>query len=544
LAYRSVPSRIGYRNPHPLETEYCTLEDFLASVDRHVESGRLINRNELYLPIRLKLEGGSARISHLEVRLLDLDPNDVIGLSLDSLQLLHLFCVFALLEPEGEAFDVHAQQQADALQNRIAVGGFSPEGWAGCCQTVAPLDLREEALQLADKLERVYRLMPVHREEGTPMRVMLEQMRSLIRGEVPHPSAQLIEAVLEKGFIPYHLERALRSREELEGKGFRFHGLEDMELSTQLVLREAVKRGVHFDILDRRENFVRLHKLGKEEYVMQATRTSLDRYSHVLLMNNKLTTKLVLARAGIRVPEGYHFTDVQAALACWEMVKGRAVVVKPKSTNFGIGINILKENLRLEDFERAVRIAFAEDVDILVEFFVPGKEYRFFLIDSQVVGILHRVPANVTGDGVHSIEELVEIKNRDPLRGKGYRTPLEKIQLGDTERWFLEGQGSKPEDVPAPGVRVFLRENSNISTGGDSIDMTERVHVSYHQIASRAAQALGVRITGLDMMIEDIHAPATDGNHAIIEMNYNPAIHIHCFPFEGKKPLPGQGAFE
>ncbi len=49
-----------------------------------------------------------------------------------------------------------------------------------------------------------------------------------------------------------------------------------------------------------------------------------------------------------------------------------------------------------------------------------------------------------------------------------------------------------------------------------------------------AAKALNVKITGLDMMIQDIHAPATPDNYAIIEMNFNPAIHIHCYPFKGK----------
>ena len=67
---------------------------------------------------------------------------------------------------------------------------------------------------------------------------------------------------------------------------------------------------------------------------------------------------------------------------------------------------------------------------------MTGKEYRFLVMGDQVVGVLHRVPANVVGDGVHTIEQLVHEKNKDPLRGKGYKTPLEKIQLGKQKRCF------------------------------------------------------------------------------------------------------------
>jgi len=57
---------------------------------------------------------------------------------------------------------------------------------------------------------------------------------------------------------------------------------------------------------------------------------------------------------------------------------------------------------------------------------------------------------------------------------------------------------------------------------------------SYKQIAVKAAQALNVKITGLDMIIPDYKHEATDDNYAIIELNFNPAIHIHCHPYKGK----------
>jgi len=125
-------------------------------------------------------------------------------------------------------------------------------------------------------------------------------------------------------------------------------------------------------------------------------------------------------------------------------------------------------------------------------------------------------------------------KNKDPLRGKGYHTPLEKIQLGEAEMIFLRTQNKDFDYVPKQNETVYLRENSNISTGGDSIDFTDDIPDSYKKIAVRAAQALNVQITGLDMIIPDYTQEATEENYAIIELNFNPAIHIHCHPFKGK----------
>jgi glutamate--cysteine ligase len=214
-----------------------------------------------------------------------------------------------------------------------------------------------------------------------------------------------------------------------------------------------------------------------------------------------------------------------------------------------LGITILKENTDEQTYRRAIDIAFEHDTTILIEEFISGKEFRFFVIGDEVVGILHRVPANVMGDGTKTVSELVELKNQNPLRGKGYRTPLEKIQLGEAEAMFLKQQNKDFSTIPASGETVYLRENSNISTGGDSIDFTDDIPESYKQIAIRAAQALNVKITGLDMIIQDIKIThpmtsshrmsweiqeATSDNYAIIELNFNPAIHIHCHPFRGE----------
>ncbi|MBU3812633.1 MAG: bifunctional glutamate--cysteine ligase GshA/glutathione synthetase GshB, partial [Candidatus Niameybacter stercoravium] len=205
----------------------------------------------------------------------------------------------------------------------------------------------------------------------------------------------------------------------------------------------------------------------------------------------------------------------------------------PKSTNFGKGISIFPEGTQVEDLESAFKEAFKHDNTVLVEEFIKGKEYRFLVIGEEVVGILHRVPANVVGDGVHTIKELVSLKNQDPLRGEGYRRPLEKIHLDETARLFLKAQGLDFESIPEEGICIYLRENSNISTGGDSIDYTDLICDYFKQLAVEASHAAGAKICGVDMMIENV--ADSNSSYAVIELNFNPAIHIHSYPYKGKE---------
>ncbi|MCE7698300.1 MAG: bifunctional glutamate--cysteine ligase GshA/glutathione synthetase GshB, partial [Methanobacterium paludis] len=277
---------------------------------------------------------------------------------------------------------------------------------------------------------------------------------------------------------------------------------EGLELSTQIVIQEALNRGIEVDVLDRDDNFIRLKKNNKVEYVKQASKTSADTYIAPLIMENKEVTKIVLKEHGINVPKSITVKDVNEAVKKYSDFVGKDTVIKPKSTNFGQGVLILKELKSQEDYRSAVAQALKYDSSIMIEEFIQGKEYRFLVIGDEVVAVMHRVPANVVGDGVHSIRELVDKKNKSPLRGEGHVTPLEKISIGIVEKNYLASQKKDVFYVLQNGEIVYLRENSNISTGGDSIDCTDEMSKQYKIIAVNSAKAVGAKICGADMIIQ------------------------------------------
>ena len=308
----------------------------------------------------------------------------------------------------------------------------------------------------------------------------------------------------------------------------------ELELSTQIVINGALMRGIEVEVLDWDDNFIRLKKGNKVEYVKQATKTSVDTYIAPLIMENKEITKIILKEHGINVPTGINVKSVDEAVKKYSDFVGKDIVIKPKSTNFGEGVLILKNLRSQDDYIYAIEEAFKYDRSVMIEEFIPGKEYRFLVIGDEVAAILHRVPANVVGDGLKNIKELVDEKNKNPMRGRGYVTPLEIIDLDTFEEDYLSSQGKDINYVPLDGEIVYLRENSNISTGGDSIDFTDDILDEYKFLAVKSAKAVGARICGADIIIRDVKAKPDKNNHSIIELNFNPILHAHAYPYKGK----------
>lgn len=522
--------KCGYKNKIDLFPSYNTVSEYLESIDGYIKDELIDSHKELYSQVRLKpsdtknfkeslLKDG---IKYLEYRTIDINPFEKGGISLEDLRFLQVFNIYLLTKEESN----FENWQEEALENQqlIAVHGVDDIELKFNGKSISKIDFGLEILN---------EIMIINDELNLGFKDVINNMIAKLKDSKLTYSYKITEKIKEEGYINTFLNLAKEYKSSAYKNRFKLEGYEDLELSTQILMKESIKRGITVNIVDRTENFISLKKGEKIEYVKQATKTSKDTYVSVLIMENKTVTKKVLEEKGVKVPTGEEFNSIEEAKAKAYNYVDKPVVIKPKSTNFGIGINIFPEGANLEDIIHAFEIAFKNDNTVLIEEFIKGKEYRFLVINDEVVGILHRVPANVIGDGEKSIKELVEVKNQDPLRGKGYVTPLEKIRLEENAKLFLKQQGKNFDYIPKKDEIIYLRENSNISTGGDSIDYTDDIPQKFKNIAVNAARAAGAKICGVDMMLEDYSDENT--NYAIIELNFNPAIHIHSYPYKGEE---------
>lgn len=528
VSYRN--SDCGYGNRVTLFADYTSTREYVNSVKRFINDGLIQSPKEFYSSVRPKgknpnkileslLDEG---IQYLEYRSIDINPFSKGGISLEDLEFLELFNLYLLFKEESNYKD----WQIDGLENQKNIarnGGLDIE----LIRDGEKISKVEWGLEILNEIRDINHILNLGKGE------LIDAQIEKIKDYKKTNTYRFIELVKEKGYIDSHLDLSKKYKKEAYTKRFNLKGFEDMELSTQILMKEAIKRGIKFEVLDREDNFISLEKNGKLEYIKQATKTSVDNYATVLAMNNKVVTKKILDKKDVRVPKGEEFTSIDESIRRIEKYVNLPVVIKPKSTNFGLGISIFPDGGGKEELTKALDFAFSKDNTVLIEEFIKGKEFRFLVIGDKVSGILHRVPANVKGDGKHTIEELIEIKNKDSLRGKGYKTPLEKIEIDTSVLLYLKNHNRDIYTVLKEGEEVFLRENSNISTGGDSIDFTDVIPNRFKEIAIKSAKSIGAKICGVDMVIEDY----TDerSNYRIIELNFNPAIHIHSYPYEGKE---------
>lgn len=523
-------SLCGYRNKQVIKLKYSTLKDYVDSVHSYIKKGILQDIRELYSPIRLKgvgkyslenlLQNG---LEYVEIRTIDCNPFTKNGITVDDLKFIHLFLLYCLFKEEREY--VNWQEESESNGKKVAVEG----------QNLQTTLMREgQAVSIQNwGIELLEELLDFNRKAKLPFEsILMDKMKVMENHELTY-SYRIARLCQDEGYIAAHMKLAKAYKEQAWVDRFRLKPYTDLELSTQILIKESIKRGIRFEILDRKENFISLTKGNQTEYIKQATKTSKDPYISVLMMENKSVTKKILERHHIFVPGGEEFYTLESARDSLPQWVNKPVVIKPKSTNFGIGISIFPEGANEVDIVKAIQLAFDEDSTILMEPFIKGKEYRFLVIGDKTVAILHRVPANVVGDGRSTIAQLIEQKNLDPLRGKGYKTPLEKINIDENMKLFLQQQNLTVDMVLPDGKLQFLRENSNISTGGDSLDVTDLVPEVFKEIAVKAAKAMGANICGADIMIEELENE--NSPYAIIELNFNPAIHIHSFPYKGKE---------
>ena len=331
---------------------------------------------------------------------------------------------------------------------------------------------------------------------------------------------QLIASALNN--TPFDLDAALKELRDLD---------EDIRLgpSTGSIVQAAVARGIPYRRLT--EGSMVQFGWGHRQRRIQAAETGETSAIAESIAQDKELTKKLLHAAGVPVPNGRAVTDAEDAWKAAEEIGG-PVVVKPRDGNQGKGVAV---NMKTrEDVLHAYAAAHAISEDVIVERYITGHDYRILVVGDQMVAAARREPPQVTGDGEHSIAQLIEQVNKDPRRGDGHATSLTKIRVDDIARAVLAKQGYDIDSVPPKGTLVVLRNNANLSTGGTATDVTEDVHPELAARAVEAAQMVGLDICGVDVVCESVIKPMEEQGGGIVEVNAAPGLRMHLQPSYGK----------
>ena len=302
--------------------------------------------------------------------------------------------------------------------------------------------------------------------------------------------------------------------------------------STASIIAAARRRGIPV------ERFADLSLLrlgwGNRRRLAWAAMTDRTGGVGIDIAGDKQLTRELLDAAGVPVVPGGAATTAERAVELLAELGG-PVVVKPRHGRQG-------EHVALHltaPAEVAAAVA-AAGGDVVVERQLGGRDYRVLVVAGEIVAAAERIAARVVGDGEHTVAELIEAANADPRRGEGHSRVLTRMRLDEVAAAVLARQGCAPHTVPAAGREVWLRDNANLSTGGTSRDVTDRVHPDVARLCLRVAALIGLDIAGVDLRLPDIAEPLCpaadpdDVTAGVIEVNAAPGLRMHLAPVQGR----------
>ena len=298
--------------------------------------------------------------------------------------------------------------------------------------------------------------------------------------------------------------------------------------STASLVRAAKERGIPFLRLND-QSLVQLGH-GKYQQRIQATVTGRTPHIAVELASDKEETNKILATLGLPVPKQELVqSEIQAVRAAQRI--GFPVVTKPYNGNHGRGISIRLTS----DAEVAQGFLMAREHSrsVIVETFLEGDDHRLLVVNGELVAATRRTPGHVTGDGQHTITQLIDFVNQDPRRGVGHEKVLTRLELDAQAQTMLARAGLNADSVPEPGQIAYLRSTANLSTGGTATDVTDVIHPDNREMAERAVRAIGLDVGGVDFLSKNITESYRAIGGGICEVNAAPGFRMHVAPSEG-----------
>jgi cyanophycin synthetase len=298
--------------------------------------------------------------------------------------------------------------------------------------------------------------------------------------------------------------------------------------STGSIVEEAERRKIPFIRLNR-HSLVQLG-YGANQCRVQATIASTTSSIAVEIACDKEETKNLLEASEIPVPRGkiiYDEEDLQSAI---DKI-GYPIVTKPVNGNHGKGATTNIRNW--EDAVAGLAAAKVYGRAVICERFITGRDFRVLVVNYKFVAAALRTPAAVTGDGKHTIQQLIDIVNSDPRRGYGHEKVLTAIKVDGFTMDMLNKKEYTLETVLADKEELWLKPTANLSTGGTATDVTDFVHPTNVFMCERIARIIGLNICGIDIMADDLFTPITENGGAVLEVNAAPGFRMHLDPTEG-----------
>lgn len=292
--------------------------------------------------------------------------------------------------------------------------------------------------------------------------------------------------------------------------------------------QEAIRRGIlmgNFIVCGRSVDVYQAVVRNKRIYFNGLPRPIRTDSGSELWLDDKELLKKKLQQADLPVARGGSFSRWDKILEMFRQLD-KPVIIKPRLGSRGR--HTTTNVFTVEELKQAFKIAKQLCHWVIMEEHLEGSVYRATLINGKLAGLLRGDPPRVVGDGVHTIAELIDIKN------KTRHHLVSEVIIDNQHLSFLSRRGWALNSVPTGGEIIDLLEKIGVSYGGFRAEVIKETHPEIKNVMEQAAAVVDDPLVGFDFIIKDVTIPPQGQKWGIIECNGTPFIDLHHEPLAGE----------
>ncbi|WP_048000155.1 bifunctional glutamate--cysteine ligase GshA/glutathione synthetase GshB [Lactiplantibacillus herbarum] len=510
--------------------DYTAIDRYVTKLEAAVHDGQLLSVNDFDGPVRLRSTGQLTTLTrqgvyYLEYRGLDLDPTSPVGVDQNAVAFMRLLASYFVMMPAlPTAMVTKVNEQAGQLSRQVTAEN----------PTTASVQA-EPAAQVLDALADFAKTYGLPNEDI----VLLEQLKQRVTDPKKTVSAQV---AMQESALTWAMSQAQTYQAAALERPFELPGFTSLDISSQLLVQQALTRGIKTSVIDADANILRLTQQGQSQLVVAGSGTDLNPQALTSILPHKAAAKQVLTEHGVQVPASQTYHSANQLIDDYDRyVQAGGIVLKAADHAHQVAVFRIMPERQL--FEQVVHQLFEQNHSVMAEEVVVASSYRFLVIDGHVQAIVERLPANIVGDGRSTVQTLLDRKNERVLRGTAFKYPQSSLRLGTIERYRLESYNLTLDSVVGRGTQILLREDATFGNGSDVLDATDDMDTSYVQAVEKLVSELGLSVAGVDVMIPNLYAelvPEHPEMAVYVGIHAAPFLYPHCFPMFGEaQPVTG-----
>lgn len=268
------------------------------------------------------------------------------------------------------------------------------------------------------------------------------------------------------------------------------------------------------------------------KYYIKDVNFNLNYVSSVRITKNKALTSYFLDLFNYSIPQ---YTMVYSDDKCKKIgleddlrrgiqfadIVGYPIILKINDSSKGRGIYKVYNK---EELMATAKIIFSKVNTFQIQKYYDYNDYRVVVLGDKIISAYQRIPLYVIGDGVNSIKQLLNLKQKYFVENG--RDTIINIYDEDIKE-NLSRLGYCFDTILQRGEKCILRNVSNLSAGGDCIDLTNKIHEDYINLCVKIAQEFNLNLSGIDIMCEDICKSIDE--YIVLEVNSSPGLDNYAF---------------